>query len=284
MTLQKVVNQFLANGIEGEYADDSARREAGFILEAQSSGSVNATGTLAFTANPADGDTITIGSVIYTFAATLDSANEIKIGSAVTDTISSLVKTINGEGVSGTDYYQGTTTPLSFVSASSSGQSVTLTAEEKGVDGNSIALASSAENVKVTAFAGGKDASVVLPRVGCVFTQSSSGDEYAQIGGKGRFLGVLVNPKMFANYANLAASLELPSGIQGGLCDFGHVFVRSLSDFAPGYVAAYDPESGKISAYVNSESVPESSVAIERAKFIRFSGNAGEIGVLELGN
>lgn len=282
--LQKIVNQSLARGVEGEYADDSARREAGYILEVQTSGGSAAAGKLTFAANPTNGDTITIGSVVYTFADTLSAANEIKIGSALTDTINSLVKTINGEGTAGTDYFAGTTTPLDFVSASGDATSVTLTAEEAGVEGNSIALASSKPNVTVTAFSGGSDASSVYPRVGCVFTQSETGDEYAQIGGKGLFLGILVNPKMFANYANLEASLDVPSGIQGGLCSFGHIFVRSLSTFAPGYVAAYDPATGKISAYVNAGAVPGGSVAIEHAQFIRYSGNAGEVGILELGN
>ncbi len=282
--LQNIVNQTLAKGVEGEYADDSARRESGFILEGQSSGGTAATGSLNFTANPTNGDTITIGSVVYTFADTLANANEIKIGSAVSNTLASLEKTINGDGEAGVDYFAGTTTPLGFVTAQVSSQVVNLTATESGVDGNSIALASSSENASVTAFSGGTNPTVVYPTIGCVFTQSSTGDEYAQIGGSGNFLGILVNPKTFANYNGLQASLELPNGIQGGLCSFGRVFVRSLSAFAPGYVAAYDPNTGKISAYVNSSAVPESSVAIERASFIKYSGNAGEIGILELGN
>ena len=147
--LQNIVNQTLAKGVEGEYADDSARRESGFILEEQSSGGTAAAGSLSFTANPTNGDTITIGSVVYTFADTLTNANDIKIGTAVSNTLDSLEKTINGDGEAGVDYFAGTTTPLGFATAQVSSQVVNLTATESGVDGNSIALVSSSENAYV---------------------------------------------------------------------------------------------------------------------------------------
>ena len=280
--VQTQVNKVLAKGIAGEYADDSPNREQGYILNANVIEGAAATGSLAFTSNPTDNDTVTIGAVVYRFKSTLEQANDVKIGSAATNTVASLEAAVNGDGTPGTDYFAGTS-PVNGVTASALGTTLTLTADENGAQGNSIALSSSDENVTPTAFSGGVNDTVYLPTIAHAFTHTDENGA-AQVGGTGVFAGVLVNPKMFANYLNLNPTLTLPSGIQGGLCDFGHVFVRSLSDFAPGYVAAYDPESGKISAYVNSEAVPESSVAIERAKFIRFSGNAGEIGVLELGN
>lgn len=280
---QTQVNRFLAQGIEGEYADDSPRREQGYILLANTIAGAAATGALAFTANPTDGDTVTIGSVVYRFKDTLEQANDIKIGTAVANTLASLEKTINGDGEEGTDYFAGTTTPLAIVTASISSQTLNLTATEAGIAGNSIALASSDANVTPTAFAGGADEVAYLPQFACAFTQSAD-DGYAKLGGEGVFAGVLVNPKMYANYLNLNPTLKLPNGSQGGLCTFGHIFVRSSSAYAIGNIAAYDKTTGAISAYVNAEAVPANAVVIPNARFIKYAGDANTVGVLELGN
>jgi hypothetical protein len=64
--------------------------------------------SVAFT-NPADGNSITIEGVTYTFKNTLAVAGHVKRESAVDDTIAHLVKAINGTGTAGTDYYTGTT-------------------------------------------------------------------------------------------------------------------------------------------------------------------------------
>ena len=280
---QTQVNRFLAQGIEGEYADDSPRREQGYILLANTIAGTAATGSLAFTANPTDDDTVTIGSVVYRFKTTPEQANDIKIGSAVTDTLASLEKTINGDGEEGTDYFAGTTTPLAIVTASISSQTLNLTATEAGIAGNSIALASSDANVTPTAFAGGADEVAYLPQFACAFTQAAD-DGYAKLGGEGVFAGVLVNPKMYANYLTLNPTLKLPNGSQGGLCTFGHIYVRSSSAYAIGNIAAYDKTTGSISAYVNAEAVPENAVVIPNARFIKYSGDANTVGVLELGN
>lgn len=282
--VQTQVNRFLAQGVVGEYADDSPRREQGYILLSNTIAGAAATSSLAFTANPADGDTVTIGSVVYRFETTPSQANDIKIGSAVANTIESLQKTINGDGVEGTDYFAGTTTPLSIVTASVSSQTLNLTATTLGVVGNSYALASSDENVTPTAFSGGVNPVEYAPQFACAFTQSSQGDGFAQIGGTGVFAGVLVNPKMYANYLNLNPTLQLPNGSQGGLCTFGHIFVKSSSAFQIGNIAAYDNLTGAISAYVNAEAVPANATVIPNAKFIKYSGDAGTTGVLELGN
>lgn len=280
---QTQVNRFLAQGIEGEYADDSPRREQGYILLANTIDGAAATGSLAFTANPADGDTVTIGSVVYRFKTTPEQANDIKIGTAVANTLDSLEKTINGDGEEGTDYFAGTTTPLSIVTASVSSQTLNLTAAEAGIAGNSIALASSAENVTPTAFSGGTDEVSYLPQFACAFTHAAENGQ-AVLGGEGVFAGVLVNPKMYANYLNLNPTLKLPNGSQGGLCTFGHIFVKSQSAYAIGNIAAYDKTTGVINAYVNAEAVPENAVVIPNARFIKYAGDAGTVGVLELGN
>lgn len=284
MTLQTQINQFLARGVEGEYADDSPRREAGYILLANVTEGVAATGKLAFTANPTAGDTVTIGSVTYRFETTLAKANDIKIGAALTNTLASLEKTINGEGISGTDYFADTVTPLTDVTASVSGNDLNLTALETGAVGNSIALASSAANAVATAFTGGVDEVSVSPAIAKAFTEASDGNGFAQVGGDGLFAGVLVNPKQFANYKGLNPTLEVPNGMQGGLCTFGHVYVKPASAYEIGFVAAFDKATGKINAYVNETAVPATSTLIKNARFIKYAGEGGTVAVLELGN
>ena len=74
------------------------------------------------------------------------------------------------------------------------------------------------------------------PTVGYVFTQGSADNE-AVVGGSGAYLGVLVEPKQYANYANLNASLVVKAGTNGEICDMGHIYVKSAAAFAPGYLA-----------------------------------------------
>lgn len=120
-----------------------------------------------------------------------------------------------------------------------------------------------------------------LPKIGCAFTHTET-DGQAIVGGTGAFAGVLVNPKMYVNQANLTASMELPDGSQGGLCTMGHVFVKSATAFAPGYVAAYANATGVISAYASAASIPETSTQIP-AQFVQVSGSANGLGILEIG-
>lgn len=122
-----------------------------------------------------------------------------------------------------------------------------------------------------------------LPTIACAFTVSTDTEGAAQVGGSGVFAGVLVNPKQFANYQGLNATLELPSGLQGGLCTFGHVYVQPATAYEIGYVAAFNTTTGAINAYATSDDVETGYTLIENAKFIKYSGEADTIAVLELG-
>ncbi len=125
----------------------------------------------------------------------------------------------------------------------------------------------------------------VLPTIACAFTISTDTEGAALIGGDGVFAGVLVNPKQFANYQGLNATLEVPSGLQGGLCTFGHIYVKPATAFEIGYVAAFDTTTGAISAYASDSDVPASGYTlIENARFIEYAGEADTVAVLELGN
>lgn len=64
--VQKTVNIAQAIGVPGEFYDDSPRRVAPYVLRS-AEGEVSAKGTLSFSGNPADGDTVTVGATTYKF-------------------------------------------------------------------------------------------------------------------------------------------------------------------------------------------------------------------------
>lgn len=120
------------------------------------------------------------------------------------------------------------------------------------------------------------------PTVGYAFTQGTNDNE-AVVGGTGAFLGVLVEPKQYANYANLNASLEVNEGIFGEICDMGHIFVKSATAVAPGYVAAFNPSTGAISGFATQADIPDTHTQIP-GKFIKVSAAANHVSILELGS
>lgn len=121
------------------------------------------------------------------------------------------------------------------------------------------------------------------PTVGCAFTQGTADNE-AVVGGTGAYLGVLVEPKQYANYANLNPSLAVNPGTFGEICDMGHIYIASATEVKPGYVAAFDNATGAISAYANAEAIPASGYTQIPGKFIKVSAAAGQVAILELGS
>lgn len=122
----------------------------------------------------------------------------------------------------------------------------------------------------------------VAPTVARAFTQGTADNE-AIVGGTGAFLGVLVEPKQYANYANLNASMEVNAGTNGEICDMGHIYIASPTAVKPGYVAAFDPATGIISGFENAEAITEGYTQIS-GKFIKVSAAAGNVSILELGS
>jgi hypothetical protein len=111
-------------------------------------GSAFATGTVSGDGtNPADGDTVTVGSITYTFRASVASgaANGVLIGANSASTMLALSLAINGNGTPGTTYTAGTQAcPEAWTSYPNSGQIIPLNARKGGSAGNSIALARTA--------------------------------------------------------------------------------------------------------------------------------------------
>lgn len=261
--VQKSVYTAQALGVPGEFYDDSPRRVAPYILRS-AAGEIAAAGSIAFAGNPADGDTVTVGETTYKFKTDMAAANDIKLGSSQSDSIATLVKVINGNGASGTDYYAGTTTPNASASASASGAEVTITA--KTASGSTLE---------------GGALSTVLPTVACVFTAGDKDNE-AVIGGEGAFRGVLVGPKQYANYMNLEATMSLPDGSIGQLATMGHILVKVGNAVSPDDAAVYNNVTGEISGIKSSGSAPAGSTKIPNAKFILRSAAAGETAILEI--
>lgn len=257
--VQKSVYTAQALGVPGEFYDDSPRRVAPYILRS-AAGEIAATGSIAFSGNPADGDTVTVGETTYQFKTDMAAANDIKLGSSQSDSIATLVKVING-----------TTTPNASASASASGAA-----------GNSVALAAtgSVMSVSGSTLEGGA-LSTVLPTVACVFTAGAEDNE-AVIGGTGAFRGILVGPKQYANYMNLEATMSLPDGSIGQLATMGHILVKVGNAVSPDDAAVYNNVTGEISGIESSGSAPAGSTKIPNAKFILRSAAAGETAILEI--
>lgn len=136
---------------------------AGRICAAAISGTgttpaVAAKGTVTFSENPADGDTLQIGSTTYKFATSPAAVNDVELQASVTETIANLANVINGEsGIA----YEGTVSPNQQVSAFVAGNVMTLTARTAGAAGNSIALVQTGDFASVSGatLSGGADAS-----------------------------------------------------------------------------------------------------------------------------
>lgn len=108
-----------------------------------------ASGTITFTGQPADGETVTIGGTTYTFKTTLSAAYQVKIGATANETADNLRRAINDAGVEGTNYGTGTD-PHPTVTATVSTNVVTVTAKVKGAAGNSIALSKTSANITLS--------------------------------------------------------------------------------------------------------------------------------------
>ena len=108
---------------------------------------VAAAGTLTLTGNPSDGDTVTIGSTVYTWeTGALDAPYKVDVGADAAASIVNLVHAINGTGTPGTHYATGTSAHPSVTAVDGAGDTVVVTAITAGSAGNSIATTESGAN------------------------------------------------------------------------------------------------------------------------------------------
>jgi hypothetical protein len=120
-------------------------------LTGGSDGPTRAMGTATFSRNPADGDTITIDNISYTFKTTIDNqvSYQVKLGLGTVNTIGNLAAAMRGApygiGIDGIDFSYPSFPHPSVVSSPGS-SSITFFAKTPGAAGNSIAIS------KVSAF------------------------------------------------------------------------------------------------------------------------------------
>lgn len=105
-----------------------------------------AVGTLTYTGQPANGETVTIGSKVYTYQTVLtDVDGNVLIGATMADSIANLAAAINlgaGSGVA----YAASTTANGDVTAVASATTLVVGALVAGEDGNAIATSETVAN------------------------------------------------------------------------------------------------------------------------------------------
>ena len=102
----------------------------------------HADGTLTNTGNPAAADTVVIGSVTYTFRATLTAGglpNEVLIGGTASVSFDNLKAAINGAAGAGTTYGAGTVAHPDVIAGAKTATTLVVVARLAGTAGNSIA-------------------------------------------------------------------------------------------------------------------------------------------------
>lgn len=122
------------------------RRHAMIGVDVVVPSGVAATGTLTTTAQPSNGETVTIGSTVYTFVTALTpTAYEVVIGGSQAQAMENLRRAINDDGVAGTNYAAGTVAHPD-VTAVDGATTVVVTAKVQGTAGNAIATTETLAN------------------------------------------------------------------------------------------------------------------------------------------
>ena len=133
-------------------------------------GNVAASGVLTgvTASNVSDGDTVTIGSKVYTFKTTLGTTEgQVHIGASASYSVQNLYNAINHAGTPGTDYYcEAANVQVVASGYSTSGNPhFTVTASTAGLFGNAIATTETSSNLSWgnTTLTGGTVTSATLP-------------------------------------------------------------------------------------------------------------------------
>lgn len=269
MATQTVVNRELPIGVPGEFFDNSPRRVHGYIVKAEGETVyIAATGSISFSANPADGDSVTVGETVYTFKTTPAASSDVAVGESAEATALNLFQTINGvkEG--------GVKNPLA-VAVSYDAGGVNLAAETAGEAGNLVALAATGTALSVSGatLAGGGTSlqEPQTPYIARAYTIAEEGK--VKIGGAGVFAGIAVSPKEYALRGGLTPSMALANGSAVSIADMGHIVVLVKDAVSIGNPAYYDQTTGEIGT---------SGVEIKGSKFVFYNAEAGGLAVVEL--
>jgi hypothetical protein len=102
---------------------------------------VQATGVLTATGNATPGDTVTVGTKVYTFVSPLVNVNgNVLIGATASDSLDNLIAAINLAAGAGTTYALSTSVNGVFTAVAGAGDTMDATAVAIGALGNGLAL------------------------------------------------------------------------------------------------------------------------------------------------
>jgi flagellin len=163
-------NTFLSDGVSASTIGVTTG-----VLSAQSLGlatgtvtasaaATNASATVNFTGQPADGDTAVVDGQTYTFKTALTAsttANQVLIGGSAANAATNLAQAINGTVAGSGTNYGSLTATNTHASASVLGSTVTIAALTTGTGGNAYTLTGTGANTVVSGatFTGGAAAS-----------------------------------------------------------------------------------------------------------------------------
>lgn len=160
------------------FAEDTVNNEVATyrlncVARNQPSRAVKATGTLTSSGNFTDGQTVTIGSKVYTFQTTLTNADgNVAIGADRTASHANLIAAINLGSGSGTAYAADMTIHPTVEGVSSNATTSVVRAKTAGTAGNSIATTETQTNASwgASTLASGADAAVIVGSVASLVT------------------------------------------------------------------------------------------------------------------
>lgn len=98
-----------------------------------------ASGTLTLAGNAVAAETVTIGSTVYTWAASPSAPYQVKVGADASTSIDNLIAAINGDAGAGSLYGDNTPAHQLVTAAAGTGDTMDVTAKTAGTGGNSIA-------------------------------------------------------------------------------------------------------------------------------------------------
>lgn len=124
----------------GSSGDSLAGNLGGAWTLTGSTTGTRASGTLTLSGNPTDGQTVTIGTKVYTFKTTLGAtANQVLIGASASASLDNLIAAVNGGSGSGTLYSARTVAHTLVTAAAGAGDTMVVTAVAYSSSGNAIA-------------------------------------------------------------------------------------------------------------------------------------------------
>ncbi|CAH0447397.1 hypothetical protein LMG10661_03463 [Ralstonia syzygii subsp. syzygii] len=122
--------------------------------------------------------------------------------------------------------------------------------------------------------------------VGYAYTEAADGT--AQVGGTGKFAGILVHPKHYASWGTpagtLAPTMELPNQSIGELLTMGEIVVGLFAAAAGDYAVVYDTTTGALSAIAAGGVVPPGSAEVPNTRVSRYQLTGPGLAVITLTN